>query len=81
MGAKHTRVPLSNPRLNITEEFDICHAERLLRMRNNGGWQIAEGSEYKYTDHGIEYIGHTDTGKRATRQRGDKPGNSSAELD
>ena len=40
MGAKRTSVLLENASLGITESFEVCHAERLLRMRNNGGWQL-----------------------------------------
>lgn len=30
------------------QTFEISHAERLLRMTNNGGWEIPEGSIYKF---------------------------------
>ncbi len=43
MGAKRTSVLLENASLSITESFEVCHAERLLRMRNNGGWQLPLG--------------------------------------
>lgn len=42
MTAKVTKVVLECPTLNTTEEFEINHAERLLRMPNNGGWQLPE---------------------------------------
>jgi hypothetical protein len=31
-----------------TQEFSIEHAERLLRMPNNGGWKIPTKSKYKF---------------------------------
>lgn len=31
------------------QEFEINHAERILRMPNNGGWQLAKGSAYQFT--------------------------------
>ena len=30
----------------MKREFEITHAERLLGMPNNGGWQLPENSEY-----------------------------------
>lgn len=30
-----------------TTEFEINHAERILRMPKNGGWQLPEGSPYQ----------------------------------
>lgn len=30
----------------MEREFEITHAERLLGMPNNGGWQLPENSEY-----------------------------------
>jgi len=33
---------------NITQSFSISHAERLLGMRNNGGWQLPEKSKYTF---------------------------------
>lgn len=30
-------------------EFEINHAERILRMPNNGGWHLSKGSAYKFT--------------------------------
>ena len=36
------------------QEFDIAHAERLLRMNNNGGWRLPKDSEYTFSlKHGI----------------------------
>jgi hypothetical protein len=29
-----------------TQEFEINHAERILRMPNNGGWHLPEDSNY-----------------------------------
>ena len=34
---------------NIEREFNLAHAERILRMENNGGWQLPEDSEFTYT--------------------------------
>ena len=37
---------------DISKEFEIAHAERLLGMGSalNGGWAIPENSEYEYTE-------------------------------
>ncbi|MFR8207453.1 MAG: hypothetical protein ACLU99_14965 [Alphaproteobacteria bacterium] len=46
-GDKVTKVELDCPTtLNTTEEFEINHAERLLRMPNNGGWQLPERQQF-----------------------------------
>lgn len=29
-------------------EFEVNHAERILRMPNNGGWKLPDNSEYKF---------------------------------
>lgn len=51
---KVDRVPLANDTLGVIEDFEITHAERLLRMPNNGGWHLPEDSEYKFShDNGI----------------------------
>lgn len=40
------------------EAFGVEHAERLLRMPNNGGWHIAEGENIELTENGFRPIGH-----------------------
>lgn len=55
MGAKITKVRLVCPTHNLTDDFTIEHANRLLRMRNNGGWQLPKDSNFKFSnEHGIE---------------------------
>lgn len=48
MKGKTQVVTLENGVLNVTQEFEINHAERLLRMPNNGGWQLPKDSQYKF---------------------------------
>lgn len=56
MTAKVQKVALFNESLNVTEEFEITHAERLLRLPNNGGWKLPEESEFKFeNENGIGY--------------------------
>ena len=56
MTAKVTKVVLECPTLNTTEEFEINHAERLLRMPNNGGWQLPEKTPFEFSkENGIRY--------------------------
>ena len=38
------------PENNYTEEFEIAHAERILRLKNNGGWQLPENSKYQFDE-------------------------------
>lgn len=49
MNAKKTKVTLCVPKNGIVEEFEVSHAERLLRMKNNGGWQLPKNSEYQFS--------------------------------
>lgn len=61
MNAKTTTVTLVAN--GVTREFEISHAERLLRMPNNGGWKLPDNSNFEFVDY-------------ALRRRKDKKGNS-----
>lgn len=61
MGAKTTTVTLVAN--DVTREFEFSHAERLLRMPNNGGWHLPENSNFEFVDY-------------ALRCRKDKKGNN-----
>lgn len=64
MEAKKTTVRLVCPTHNLTDDFTIEHANRLLRMQNNGGWQLPKDSDFKFTnDNGIEYRRNKKAGK------------------
>jgi len=41
----------------IEREFEVGHAERLLRMPNNGGWQIAD-DKVELTENGFKSRKH-----------------------
>ena len=63
--AKFTEVELENTAANSRQTFEINHAERLLRMPNNGGWQLPEDSPYYFDlKNGI---GYKQTKKRSTK--------------
>jgi hypothetical protein len=47
--AKTTIVRLTCTSLG-SRDFEISHAERLLNMPNNGGWQLPKDSEYELKD-------------------------------
>ena len=52
MNAKTTTVTLVAN--GVTREFEISHAERLLRMPNNGGWHLPESSKFEFNvDYGL----------------------------
>ncbi len=52
--AKITKVRLeANGRV---VEFEPDHAERLLRMENNGGWKIAKGEKLTLTEDGFRPV-------------------------
>lgn len=38
--------------------FEAEHAERLLRMPNNGGWKIAKDEKVELTENGFRPIKH-----------------------
>lgn len=70
MAAKVTKVVLECPPLNTTQEFEISHAERLLRIKNNGGWQLPEKSTFEFVDNGIRVRTHK-KGNNGTTETGD----------
>lgn len=63
MNAKTTTVTLVAN--GVTRQFEISHAERLLRMPNNGGWELTANSNYEFIDNGIRRRGNKkkDNGK------------------
>jgi hypothetical protein len=50
MGAKVTTVKLVVPQYGMEQEFEAAHAERLLAMRNNGGWQLPQDSKFVFSN-------------------------------
>ncbi len=41
---------------NQLRVFEISHAERILRMKNNGGWKLPEDSKFEFSkENGIKY--------------------------
>lgn len=44
--SRQSKIKLVVPDSDMEREFEITHAERLLGMPNNGGWQLPENSEY-----------------------------------
>lgn len=69
--AKFTEVELENTAANSRQTFEINHAERLLRMPNNGGWQLPEDSPYYFdTKNGIGYK-QTKKGRTKLEETGD----------
>ncbi len=73
MGAKRTTVVLECPPLNTTEEYEINHAERLLRMPNNGGWRLPEKTPFEFSnEYGIRYKTHKKGNNGAEEKSDDK---------
>lgn len=69
--AKFTTVELENTAANNRQTFEINHAERLLRMPNNGGWQLPEDSPYYFdVKNGIGYK-QTKKGSTKPEETGD----------
>lgn len=57
---KATSVKLVVPALGMEATFEVEHAERLLRLNNNGGWQLPADSEFVFKD---DIISKRDKGK------------------
>lgn len=54
--SKATTVVLECEKLGVRREFDIDHAERLLLMKNNGGWHLPSDSNFEFDkENGIRY--------------------------
>lgn len=71
MAAKVTKVKLVCPPHGLTDEFEIKHAERLLRMPNNGGWQLPEKTPFEFSkENGIRYKTHKKA-NNGTEEKGD----------
>lgn len=51
MKAKTTRVTLEVD--GRKQDFEFSHAERILKMRKNGGWHLPEGSKFVFEDNAL----------------------------
>lgn len=70
---KQTIVTLENETLKTTRDFEVSHAERLLKMPNNGGWQLPENSKFEFDkENGLRYKRNKKADNGATDQSGDK---------
>ena len=71
--AKTTTVLLECTTLKTTREFEIAHAERLLKMQNNGGWRLPKNSKFEFSkENGIRYKRNKKADNGATEQSRDK---------
>lgn len=52
MRAKRTTVALVAG--GRREVFEYSHAERILRMRKNGGWRLPEDSKFEFDGHVLQ---------------------------
>lgn len=52
----------------VRREFEITHAERLLRMPNNGGWHLPQDSDFEITEqNGIELRRNKESNKKSEK--------------
>lgn len=52
----------------VRREFEITHAERLLRMPNNGGWHFPRDSDFEITEqNGIELRRNKESNKKSEK--------------
>lgn len=70
--AKETKVVLVCPKHNITREFEASHAERILKMKNNGGWQLPEKTNFEFDENGLRYKRNKKADSGAPEQGSDK---------
>lgn len=63
MNAKTTTVTLVAN--GVPRDFELSHAERLLRMPRNGGWHLPKDSKFEFVENGIRHRSDkkTDSGK------------------
>lgn len=58
--------------LGTTRELEVSHAERLLRMHNNGGWQLPKNSKFEFDkENGIRYKTDKKGDNGAEQENGD----------
>lgn len=53
--AKTTKVKLICPEAGREDVFPIEQAERMLRMKRNGGWRLPDDSKFEFIDNGLRY--------------------------
>lgn len=70
MNAKTTTVTLQVG--DVTRDFEFSHAERLLRMKNNGGWKLPESSDFEFVENALRY--KPDTKRNQGKQKGERTG-------
>lgn len=70
--SKSTKVLLECKALNTTREFEVTHAERLLKMQNNGGWQLPENTNFEFDkENGLRYKRNKKADSGTTEKDGD----------
>ena len=68
---KKTLVTLECSEIVVTKDFEIAHAERILKMPNNGGWKLPKDSKFTFdNENGIRFIENKTRDNGAT-QSGD----------
>lgn len=78
MNAKTTLVSLRCGQ--VTRVFELTQAERLLGMRDNGGWHLPEDSIFEYTGYGIRFKQDKRGVGISGEEGGDKEGEGTPEL-
>ncbi len=48
--------------------FEFSHAERILSLKENGGWRLPKDSGFKFEDNGIKRVRHKEVLQRETGQ-------------
>ena len=79
MNAKTTTVTLQVG--DVTRDFEFAHAERLLRMKNNGGWKLPESSTFEFVGNALRYKPDTKSNQGKQKVGRVKPGKTSSIKD
>lgn len=56
MNAKTTTVTLVAN--GVTRDFELSHAERILKMPRNGGWKLPKDSKFEFVNNGLQCRGN-----------------------
>ena len=69
---KETRVELIARIGGVPRSFEFSHAERLLRMKNNGGWRLPPDSQYEFDGNEIKYRENKGRAEEPEKKGGDR---------
>jgi hypothetical protein len=66
---------------NTEKLFSIEHAERLLRMPNNGGWELPKDSPFEFKNNGLRKKSSKRNTQKSEKQTSDSKSDKASESD